>query len=162
MITTTPIGVLIFCSRSPLGRTRSSRTLPTGSGNAATSRKPLAMALIRLSSNLSRSSMAEESPILESAFISSSLAALIAGASFSSAPAMASKQAFFASVLNSANSRAAPLAAFASSVICSSNVIGQTYGKKGRGKTAKMPHASAAWEVGNRAGKRRNIRRAAL
>src|ERR1039458_7977836 len=51
MMTTTPIGVLTFRSLRPLGRTRSSSTRPTGSGRAATSRRPLAIAAMRLSSS---------------------------------------------------------------------------------------------------------------
>ena len=62
MKTTTPMGTATFCSRNPFGRVRSSSTRPTGSGRAATSRRPLAIAAIRLLLRASRSSIAADSP----------------------------------------------------------------------------------------------------
>ena len=57
-----------FCSLSPLGRVRSSKILPTGSGSAAISRSPHDMPAMRLSSSFSRSSMAAEKAMLRAEF----------------------------------------------------------------------------------------------
>src|ERR1041385_4057692 len=141
MITTTPIGVLTFWSFKPLGRTLSSRSRPTGSGRAATSRRPFAMTAILFSSSFRRSSIAEARSIFAPSSISRALAALIAGASCSRAPAMASRQAFFASVLSWASWREADLASFASCVICSVSVMRASYGKKTIRTARKMSDA---------------------
>ena len=117
------MGVEIFWSFKPLGRTRSSRILPTGSGNATTSRKPLAIAAMRLSSSLRRSSMADERPDFSAASRSSALADLMASAFFSSAAAIASRHEFFPAVVSWASSRDATLACRASRVICSFKVM---------------------------------------
>ncbi len=69
------MGVEILRNRKPLGRTRSSRIRPTGSGNAATSRNPFAIPPMRLASSFSRSSIADDSPLLAPAAMSSALAA---------------------------------------------------------------------------------------
>ena len=122
MMTTTPMGVLTFRSFRPLGRTRSSSTRPTGSGSAATSRRPLAMPAMRLSSSFSRSSMAEDRPIFAPTSMSRALASLMAAAFCSSASAIASRQAFFSPVVSRDSSREAALACFASWVICSVKV----------------------------------------
>ena len=118
------MGVLIFCNFSPFGRIRLSSVRPTGSGSAATSLNPLAMPSMRLSSSLSRSSIAGESPLCLPASMSRALASLIEARFFSSASAMAIRQEFFSAVASPANFREAVFARRASSVICSRKFTG--------------------------------------
>src|SRR5512140_939806 len=140
MMTTTPIGVVIFWSFNPLGRTRSSRMRPTGSGRAATSRKPLAMAAIRLSSSFRRSSMALERPILAPVSMSAALACLMAPPFCSRASAIVARHRFFSAVLSLARIREAALAWLAKRVICSFKVVmGANYGMAWPLKTDLVP-----------------------
>ncbi len=123
MMTTTPIGVETLRSLSPLGRTRSSSTRPTGSGRAATSRKLRVIAAMRPSSSRNRSSIAADRPIPAPASRSRALASLMAAAPGFSASAIATRQAFFSALLSFASSRDAPLACLASCLICSLKVM---------------------------------------
>ena len=132
MMTITPIGVETLRSFSPLGRTRSSSTRPTGSGSAATSRKPRAIAAMRRSSSRSRSSIAADRPIPAPASRSRALASLMAAAPGSSASAIASRQTFFSALVSLANSRDAALACLASWLICSPKVMASNLRQKSR------------------------------
>jgi hypothetical protein len=64
MIPMTPRGIRILPTRSPLGRLHMEVTFPTGSGRAATSSSPRAMARMAFSSSVRRSIMAFERPFL--------------------------------------------------------------------------------------------------
>ncbi len=141
------MGVEIFCSRKPLGRTRSSRTLPTGSGSAATSRKPFAMPAMRLSSSFRRSSMADVSPICAPASMSFALADLMASEFFSNASAIARRQRFFSSVVSLASSRDAALACLASAVICSVNVMRRNLRERRKQAKVRSSRGKLRFEV---------------
>ena len=139
------MGVEIFRSFRPLGRMRSSRILPTGSGSAATSRKPFAIAAMRLSSSLRRSSMGDERPDFSAASMSSALADLMASAFFSSAAAIASRHEFFPAVVSWASSRDATLACRASCVICSFKVMWKEGKPKSQSEKCEVSSVLRNW-----------------
>ena len=126
MITITPIGVLTFRRMSPLGRSRSSRIRPTGSGSWATSRNPVAMPATRSSFSNKRSSIARERPISRPVSMSLALASWMRAVLFSSASAIASRQAFLSSVDIRVKSREARFACPASPLIWSLKSMGVT------------------------------------
>ena len=77
MMPITPMGVATRAMSSPLGRVQRASSRPTGSGSAATSSTPLAMASMRASFSASRSSSAAAMSPALAASISSALAARI-------------------------------------------------------------------------------------
>ena len=77
MMAMTPMGTAVFSITSPLGRSTRFRTAPTGSGRAATSKMPFAMAPIRSGVKARRSSITSLMCPLAAA-MSSALAARMA------------------------------------------------------------------------------------
>ncbi len=77
MIPMTPSGTRTRAMRSPLGRVHSAITWPIGSGRAAISSSPFAIASIRTSSSSSRSRMDALSPLASAPCMSLALAARI-------------------------------------------------------------------------------------
>ena len=97
MMATTPMGTESLRMVRPLGRSTVRRTLPTGSGRAATWRTPSAMAATRSSVSASRSSITSLMLPLAAA-MSSPLAARMAARPPQRLSAIASRAAFFVSV----------------------------------------------------------------
>src|SRR5207245_2465108 len=96
MMPMTPIGTRMRPTCIPLGRRHIFVTSPTGSGSAATSRRPTAISLMRLVFSVSRSIAAFEMPL--AAVRSFLLAASSSASRASRASAMASRALFFTAV----------------------------------------------------------------
>ena len=107
MMPITPSGTRTREICKPFGRVQVAMTSPTGSGSAAISRKPFAIAATRASFSISRSMKAASRPLPRAASTSLRLASRMASAFASILAAMASSAAFFFSVDASASSRAA-------------------------------------------------------
>src|SRR5690554_1852833 len=113
----TPSGVRTRSMARPLGRSHAAITLPTGSSSRAISRMPAAIAAIRFSSSIRRSSRAEDRPAALPASMSRALASRMSPVLASSASAIAKSAAFFRSVVATASGLAAARARTPSSLI---------------------------------------------
>src|SRR5215813_7803040 len=111
MMPTTPSGTRTRSITRPLGRRQLATTAPTGSGSAATSSKPLAIASMRRGSSSRRSRKAALTPLLRAASRSRSLALRMAAVCALTSPAAAASAAALAAALICASARAALRAA---------------------------------------------------
>ena len=110
------MGTRILPTSMPLGRRRILMISPTGSGRAATSRRPSAMALIRSAFSVNRSIMALDRPFFSASTRSFMFSAMSLADSFSSPAAILNRALFLISVEMFASARDAALAFFALSV----------------------------------------------
>ena len=129
MMPMVPMGTRTCSMRMPLGRCQSSSTWPTGSGRVATCSSAAAMASRRFSSRRSRSSMAEERPLLSPAAMSLALAARISPEASRRPCAIAMRMVFFVSDESWESLSAAARAWRPISWICS--VMGSLIGWRG-------------------------------
>ena len=109
----TPSGTRTRAISSPLGRRHVSTVSPTGSGSAATWRRPAAISSMRPSVSVSRSTKARACPAARARSRSARLASRIAAVFSSSPRAIWASASFFVRVEASARTRAASFAAFA-------------------------------------------------
>ena len=116
MMPMTPIGTRTLRIKRPFGLVHSLMTSPTGSGSSATWRSPRAISATRFSFSMSLSSMSGLMPFALSLSMSAALAASTSAHLSSSASAMASRAAFFCSVVSWATAIPAALAAAALSM----------------------------------------------
>src|SRR5579883_1713091 len=107
MTPTTPSGVATRSMTRPFGRSNRARTQPTGSGKAAISSSPRAIASMRFSSSISRSRKAEATPRALAAATSRALAARMSAALPRSDPAAATRARSFCARGALARTRAA-------------------------------------------------------
>src|SRR5574340_1229748 len=126
MMPITPNGMRIRPTMRSLGRFHMRVTSPTGSGRAATSRRPSAMDFILPSSSISRSSMAAESPFFSPASRSCRFSSMRWGALLMSAMAMFINRSFLAVEESLAMTSEAWRASSAIFLIFSAMVIGIT------------------------------------
>ncbi len=124
------MGVATRAMSSPLGTVQRASSRPMGSGSAATSSTPLAIASMRLSSSVSRSRSAGVKPL--PAAMSFALAARMSALRARIAAAAASKALFFVSVEASRIARAAPFAAAPSAIISSRRLTIRSPSARGR------------------------------
>src|SRR6185312_6000750 len=117
MMPITPMGVAMREMSRPLGRVQRESSRPTGSGRAATSSTPLAIASMRFSSSARRSSIETLRPFALAFARSSALAARISFMRARSALAAACNALFLVSVEASRMARAAARAAWPSARI---------------------------------------------
>src|SRR5688500_12707655 len=110
MIATTPSGTRTRRMRSPLGRTQPSTTSPTGSGSAATCRRPSAMASTRRASSRKRSTTVAGVPAASARSTSSALARSTSSVRSTRRSAAARRASSLAAVDAPASTRAAALA----------------------------------------------------
>ena len=106
MTPTTPSGVRTREIARPFGRVQPAISAPTGSGNAAMARRPSAMALIRSSVSVSRSTKEAAMPIFSARARSAAFSARIVSQVSMSTSAAASSAAFLAAVGAIARTRA--------------------------------------------------------
>jgi hypothetical protein len=97
-IATTPSGTLTFRSSIPFGSVRDSSSSPTGSGSAAMSRTPSAIACTRAWSSASRSSSAASNPAARPSSRSPAFASMISSTRASTSRAIASRAPFLVAV----------------------------------------------------------------
>ena len=116
------MGVATRAMSKPLGRVQRASSRPTGSGSAATSAAPCAIASMRSPSSRKRSSSAGDRPRASPARMSSSLAARILSLSARMALEAASKALFFDSVEASRSTTAATRARSPMACISASSV----------------------------------------
>src|SRR5450432_2961849 len=126
MIPTTPIGTRTLEMRSPLSEVHSRMTSPTGSGRAATSRMPCAMASTRGGFKVRRSIIALERSRLRAVARSFSFAARMVAVRARISSAIASRAAFFCALETWLRRRAAARARRPKSWIRSFRSIGLT------------------------------------
>ena len=97
MIATTPRGTLTFLISKPLGRLQHSSTLPMGSDNSSSCRRPPAIASTRLSSNRKRSITVAEVPDSSARITTTEFECNISELAAISASAAQTKASFFCS-----------------------------------------------------------------
>ena len=152
MIPMVPIGTRTCCKRMPFGRVHSSITWPTGSGSEATCSIPPAMASTFFASSFRRSSIGFDRPFNSPAARSRSLAARIWEVRARSSFAIASRIAFFCSVV-SWDSRCAAVRALRARVSTaektSASVMGRNKGE-GTTKSRETSETSKAWKTTER------------
>jgi hypothetical protein len=134
MMPTTPIGIRTCAISRPFGRRQVAIVSPTGSGRAAISSRPAAIASTRAGVSVNRSTRAALSPAWRAASTSPALAVVSAPMRSRRRVAAARSAAFFAAGSAVASGRAAWRAARQSATTLSAmSVIGSIYRRCGGG-----------------------------